>query len=166
MALSEEKRVLLRLSCWWMSMAEAVCRFYFCACIAILLRRRRRRRGLIEQAPSNASSGLRKRKRKRSSVDGDDLLLKGMEKIAHTLIESLKEASERLGMHIGRVEREKRMDAMKESLFVDLMKVEGLSHQERVSAYVKMISDESMLIGFYAIPQEAKTDVIRYYLCD
>ncbi|XP_028790648.1 uncharacterized protein LOC114746589 [Neltuma alba] len=164
MALSEEKGVLLRLSCWWMSMAEAVCRFYFCACIAILLRRRRRRRGLIEQAPSNASSGLRKRKR--NSIDGDDLLLEGVEKIAHTLIESLKEASERLGMHIGRVEREKRMDAMKESLFVDLMKVEGLSNQERVSAYVKMISDESMLIGFYAIPQEGKTDVIRYYLCD
>ena len=45
-----------------------------------------------------------------------------------------------------------------------LMQVEGLSHQEHLSAYVKMISDESMMIRFFTLPQEGKTDVVRHII--
>ncbi|XP_028764678.1 uncharacterized protein At2g29880-like [Neltuma alba] len=112
-----------------------------------------------DNSPSEASSGLKKRKRK--SIDRDDVLILGMEKFANSLAEGFNEASERLGMHIDRVDREKRLDGMRESLYGELLKVEGLSHQERLSAYVKIISDESILVGFYAMPQDAKADLVR-----
>ncbi|XP_054793325.1 protein ALP1-like isoform X1 [Prosopis cineraria] len=41
MALSEEKRILLRLFLFWMSMTEAVYAFCICMCMTIILRRRR-----------------------------------------------------------------------------------------------------------------------------
>ncbi|XP_028802254.1 uncharacterized protein At2g29880-like isoform X1 [Neltuma alba] len=112
-----------------------------------------------EHISSDASSGSKKQKRTRA--DRDDILLKGIETVARSFSEGLMEASDRLGMRLDRVEREKRLDGMKESLYGDLMKVEGLSHKERMAAYVKMISDESILIGFFAMSQEGKVDVIR-----
>ncbi|XP_028793577.1 uncharacterized protein LOC114749250 [Neltuma alba] len=112
-----------------------------------------------EHISSDASSGSKKQKRTRA--DRDDILLKGIETVARSFSEGLMEASDRLGMRLDRVEREKRLDGMKESLYGDLMKIEGLSHKERMAAYVKMISDESILIGFFAMSQEGKVDVIR-----
>ncbi|XP_028792602.1 uncharacterized protein At2g29880-like [Neltuma alba] len=115
-----------------------------------------------EHTQSDASVGSKKRKQ--NSADRDDFLLQGIEKIAHTFSDGLREASERLAMHMNRTglsEREKRLNDMKDSLYDDLMQIEELSHQERLSAYVKMISDESMLVGFYATPQRGKADVIR-----
>ncbi|XP_028788893.1 uncharacterized protein LOC114744913 [Neltuma alba] len=93
-----------------------------------------------EHISSDASSGSKKRKRTRA--DRDDILLKGIETVARSFSEGLMEASDRLGMRLDRVEREKRLDGMKESLYGDLMKIEGLSHKECMAAYVKMISDE------------------------
>ena len=113
----------------------------------------------LEENPSDTTLGSRKRRR--NSSDQADMLLKGMEKIAHTLAEGFKEATENLGMHIDRVDREKRIDGMKENLFEELMKLTDLSNEDRLVAYVKMIADESMLIGFYAMPANGKVAVIR-----
>ncbi|XP_028784771.1 uncharacterized protein LOC114740731 [Neltuma alba] len=112
-----------------------------------------------EHISSNASS--RSKKQKRTRADRDDILLKGIEIVARSFSEGLMEASDHLGMRLDRVEREKCLDGMKESLYGDLMKVEGLSHKERMAAYVKMISDESILIGFFCHVSRGEVDVIR-----
>ncbi|XP_054817832.1 uncharacterized protein At2g29880-like [Prosopis cineraria] len=112
-----------------------------------------------ELSPSDATFGAKKRKR--NSTEAQPSMLEGMKMIVQTLTNGLKESSEHFGMHLDRVEREKRIDGMRSSLLVELKKVEGLSHQERLKAYVKIIGDENILIGFYSMPEEDKADVIR-----
>ncbi|XP_054785965.1 uncharacterized protein At2g29880-like [Prosopis cineraria] len=113
----------------------------------------------------NTNVGTSKsKKRKRTSQDRDEFLTEALKEMLAATSQDIKDSSAQLGARLDKLAREAMLDARREALYDELLKVEDLTDNERTDAYLKMIGDDKILVGFPNLPDKAKAAVVRKIL--
>ncbi|XAR72772.1 hypothetical protein NMG60_11019525 [Bertholletia excelsa] len=110
---------------------------------------------------TSATSSSKKRKRRDLK---DDIFVNVLKEVAVSLESGLFQATDKLGQYVGSLSHEALLYNKRETIYSELMKVEGLSQDEKIVASVKISSNSALLHVFPTIPAEDKAKWVRHVL--